>query len=116
MDKSLRPDYIGRTGVINTKEEDHEKLVFAIQDVVDSKMFNNSEVRGFEFQSHGFELILKIKVSNNPSYNILFIGLTNAIMENLLAGERQIASYFYAYDVKGETKYKILEGSIMLLN
>jgi len=109
MDKSLRPDYIGRTGVINTKEEDHEKLVFAIQDVVDSKMFNNSEVRGFE-------LILKIKVSNNPSYNILFIGLTNAIMENLLAGERQIASYFYAYDVKGETKYKILEGSIMLLN
>jgi hypothetical protein len=109
MDKSLRPDYIGRTGVINTKEEDHEKLVFAIQDVVDSKMFNNSEVRSFE-------LILKIKVSNNPSYNILFIGLTNAIMEKLLAGERQIASYFYAYDVKGETKYKILEGSIMLLN
>jgi hypothetical protein len=109
MDKSLRPDYIGRTGVINTKEEDHEKLVFAIQDVVDSKMFNNSEVRGFE-------LILKIKVSNNPSYNILFIGLTNDIMEKLLAGERQIASYFYAYDVKGETKYKILEGSIMLLN
>lgn len=109
MDKSLRPDYIGRTGVINTKEEDHEKLVFAIQDVVDSKMFNNSEVRDFE-------LILKIKVSNNPSYNILFIGLTNAIMENLLAGERQIASYFYAYNVKGETKYKILEGSIMLLN
>jgi hypothetical protein len=109
MDKSLRPDYIGRTGVINTKEEDHEKLVFAIQDVVDSKMFNNSEVRSFE-------LILKIKVSNNPSYNILFIGLTNDIMEKLLAGERQIASYFYAYDVKGETKYKILEGSIMLLN
>ena len=109
MDKSLRPDYIGRTGVINTKEEDHEKLVFAIQDVVDSKMFNNSEVRGFE-------LILKIKVSNNPSYNILFIGLTNAIMEKLLAGERQTASYFYAYDVKGETKYKILEGNILLLN
>lgn len=109
MDKSLRPNYIGRTGVINTKEEDHEKLVFAIQDVVESKMFNNSEV-------HNFELILKIKVSNNPSYNILFIGLTNTIMEKLLAGERQNASYFYTYDVKGETKYKILEGSIMLLN
>lgn len=109
MDKSLRPDYIGRTGVINTKEEDHEKLVFAIQDVVDSKMFNDSEVRDFE-------LILKIKVSNNPSYNILFIGLTNTIMKKLLAGERQNASYFYAYDVKGETKYMLLAGSVLLLN